>query len=145
MGKISSGSVEQPKVFCVAHENTGVSFYRLIQPLYQLAQQKKIRVNSTYWSGDQQLHPIEMTVWDKQGEWADVLYTTAAKTRDQCAYMLAWSDHYKKKLIIDLDDHVTAVNRDHPNYETFMTSNVSLWAQKSIQNADLFITGAFIV
>jgi glycosyltransferase involved in cell wall biosynthesis len=137
---MASSSKEQIKIFCIAHENTGVGFYRVIQPLKYMAKKKLAKIRSTYFDGKLKPQNVPQEVWEEHGKWCNIFYTTAAKTRSQCAYMMAVRDAYKIKLVVDIDDHVTALNPDHPNYRNFQEGNVSIWAQKSLEHADLCVT-----
>jgi len=133
------------KILVLSDQDSGVFFYRLLQPANSLAKQKKIILHHPPFFGQNASHLtnyLEFSDYYKlECKWADVIFTTTPQNREYLALILAMRDIGKCKLVIDIDDDLlaTATEPNSPAYKAYQDKNSRFaeYAQLAWREADL--------
>ncbi len=132
------------KLWGMSNQDTGVYYYRILQPLNFIARQKLARVHTLPFFGQHARHLVTDEFREYQaleGKWADVLYTTVGSDRDYLALILALKDRYKLKLVVDIDDDIlsTHLEPSNPAHQAYLNpaGRHAEYTQACLREADL--------
>jgi hypothetical protein len=122
----------------IVRQDSGVGFYRLVQPLRFLKRQGLAEVRMTPFSGRLTIgeqkdatmpYPDKLFMYIT--EKADVIWSNFTVNYDEMLKMLNLRHHWGAKLIIDIDDNMYAVARDNPGKKN---------ADRLIENIELSLS-----
>ena len=109
------------KITGLIRQDTGVGFYRLVQPLRFLKRNNLVKdARMSFFSGDntwgEQDGRLVMTekIFYNICKDTDVIWSNFTAVRDDMLRMLDARKQFKAKLILDVDDNLYAVHRDNP-------------------------------
>jgi len=130
------------RIFTPIIEDSGVSFYRIVQPTQWMTDKKLCYVMSTPYTGSLAIPEISINLLEHGAMWGDIIFTNTAKTEKQFVHFMAMRDWRKKKLVVDVDDNLINLSPDHPAYKSYIDPKLKLsyWVQRSLIYADLVIT-----
>ncbi len=131
------------KVAMLYGQETGVEYYRLLQPAkwinrlslcevkpFSLAKKMPIMRKDKKNSDDICLEEI--------GEWADIFVSSRIADLQNHAMLQGLARTYNKPVIMELDDDVTCIDRDHPGYQHLKKKNAADIAERiRIKSSDL--------
>jgi glycosyltransferase involved in cell wall biosynthesis len=116
----------------------GVGYYRSIKPTEVIAQKYDV----TNWGRETgEIADTAEKQWTKIFTDYDVLWTTHLFSKDALGWMLFGANHFKKKLIIDIDDDFLHVEKTHYMYDRFKSGS----ADKTILSTALSLADAITV
>lgn len=134
------------KIFGLSSQDTAVYWYRIIQPLQFIAKQKLAYIHHLPIYGE---HKQDLTtakynrLFELEGKWADVVFSTCALERKYLALLLAMKEKYGVKLVIDLDDDFisTVLEPNNPAYSNFLikSGRAAELAQVCLREADMVV------
>jgi glycosyltransferase involved in cell wall biosynthesis len=140
------GNLKKSKVFGISNQDSGVFYYRIVQPLRFIAKQKLANVHHLPFYGQHNQHFTSkefIEYFAAEEKWADVIFTTLPNDREYLALILAMKERGKCKLVIDLDDDLlsTHTEPDNPAYAAFNNPSLRLaeYTQFAITQADLLV------
>lgn len=132
------------KVMGMSNQDSAVYLQRIVNPLKYMAKQKLAEVHHLPIFGQhrQNLTSAEFREYqEKEGEWADILFSTCASDAGYLALLWAMRDKYKLKLVIDLDDDIlsTHLEPNNPAYKAYLQpgARYAEFAQACLREADL--------
>ena len=133
------------RILGLSNQDSGVGYYRILQPLNSLAKNKLAIIHHPPFFGQNATHVTNYDefrdYYNLECKWADIIFTTTPTTLDYLSMILAMRDVGKCKLVIDIDDDLLSTNTEpnNPAYKAYQDKNsrYAEFAQLALREADL--------
>lgn len=95
---------------------SAITYYRLIKPMQNLGQWFEIDFWGKEWM---QKFKVGEEAYQYLAENYDIIFSKHIDNGAAGSNLLAMADHFKKKVIVDLDDNYLQIRKDNPAYDTY--------------------------